>query len=318
VKQTQTDALIEIRRLLEVDLNTVTWEQEQSAKTKLQADPSTWELMLAVKAWARALADVCRRHSAKCAEIHADRGEQDPATAALGTMLRAVCAHLRLQDPDNSLLFLGVKLWPKSNAVRDFVLYVAGAPVELKHGELVVTPRLPRWEPKGSLGRRIAGLSPDAPQGPNAAFLSIKETRKVLRGLEESFQDVLQDRLGASFSEAVLATYKDPQAARALQPRQSHSGGKRPGPKQNTRTQVVMEILRGQPKLSVFEVCKLMDGKYGAANYGGLEARFPTLAKPNFCGTKYPSWAEAHRNPKARKAITEFVSRLRPMTTNPK
>jgi hypothetical protein len=219
MKQTHIDALDAIKHLLEVDLNKVTWEQEQSAKAALQVEPSTWELISAVKTYARALADVCRSHSAKCAEIHADRGEQDSAMAAMGTLLFTLCAHLRL--PDALIIFSAAKGWPESNAVRDFILWVADAPIELVDGELVVTPTLPRWEPKGSLGQRIAGGAPDPRQGQPAAFLSVEETERYLRELTESFRGALWERLRDSFSEAILATYKGPQGSGVLQPQKT-------------------------------------------------------------------------------------------------
>src|SRR5271157_4394744 len=109
----------------------------------------------------------------------------------MGTILLALCEHLRLPaDPADLLLFLTVEDWPESNAVRDFVLNIAGAPINLVDGELAVTPTLPRWErptfgQKLTFGQRIAGRPPVAPQGQNAAFLSVEETERDLRGLEE-------------------------------------------------------------------------------------------------------------------------------------
>ncbi len=217
--QTQTDALVAIRHLLEVDLHKVTWEQQQSAKTTLQAEPSTWNLILAVKAWARALAGVCRSHSAKCAEIQTGCDERDPAVAAMLTILLALCEHLRLPaDPANPVLVLTAEDWPKSNRVRDFVLEVSGAPVEVIEGEIVRKAVLPRWQLGSSLTQMMGLRRTDALQAQNAAFLSVKETEKLLRELEESFRNTLWESLPDCYSEAVLATFKGPRASRAMQP----------------------------------------------------------------------------------------------------
>src|SRR5271166_776847 len=148
MKQTPTAVLTAIRHLLAVDLNRVTREQEQSAERTLQAEPSSWKLILAVNAWARALADVCRSHSARCAEVYADCGEENPTMEAMRTIPLVLCEHLLLPaDPADPLSSLMGHDWPESNAVRDFVLEAAGAPVNLVDGELLVTPTLPRWEP---------------------------------------------------------------------------------------------------------------------------------------------------------------------------
>jgi hypothetical protein len=141
----------------------------------------------------------------------------------MGTILLALSEHLRLPT-DGTLLF---EDWPADNAVRDFILSAAGAPVKLIDGELVTKPTLPRCEPKSKFARRIAGLEPDPPTQ-NGEFLSVDETQKVLCGLEESFRKALHNGLSASFSEAVLATYK----SRGLitlagQPTNNGSNGKR-------------------------------------------------------------------------------------------
>ena len=240
MKQTPTDALMAIGHLLEVDLNKVTWEQRQAAKTTLQGEPSTLKLISAVNTWAMSLADVCRSHSAKCAEIHKDRGEENPAIEAMRTIQLALCEHLRLPaDPANPCSSLIGEDWPESNALRDFVLYIADAPVNLVDEELVVTPTLPRWkEPRGSFGRRIAGLPPDAPEGPqNAAFLSAEETEHALRGTRR----VISQCFGSEFHDLVrrgnpcelqnVCCFK--QDIRAAS--QRHSGRRGAGAKQHVR-----------------------------------------------------------------------------------
>jgi hypothetical protein len=151
-----------------------------------------------MKDWARALATVGRAHSQKCSEIHADCNEQEPASATMKTLLLALCDHLWL--PADPLLLL-TEVWPESNALREFLLQVSGAPIELIAGELVTRPALPRWEPKSRFSRR---------QEKDAEFLTIDETQQVLRGLEESFRNALWESLQTSFSEAVLASYRAP------------------------------------------------------------------------------------------------------------
>jgi DNA-binding NarL/FixJ family response regulator len=200
LNQQQTDAFAALSHLLQEDLHKVTWEHEESAKTALVAAPSQWKLMLAVKDWAAALADVCRSYAGKCAEMHAGCGKQDPATSAVGTIVLALSSHLGL-PADGTLLSHD---WPEPNALRRFVLWVSGAPIKLIDGESLTTPTLPRWEPKSSLGRRLAGLNPHPPQGQHLAFLSVEETEQMLRGLEESFRDTLLNKLGTSYSEAVV------------------------------------------------------------------------------------------------------------------
>jgi hypothetical protein len=119
----------------------------------------------------------------------------------MGTILLALSEHLGL-PADGTLV---CDDWPADNAVRDFVLSSAGAPVKLTDGEIVTELRLPKLEPKSSFARRIAGLEAHPAQGQNAAFLSGDETQRHLRGLEESFRKALLDGIGTSFSEAVLA-----------------------------------------------------------------------------------------------------------------
>ena len=193
--------LAAIKQLLEVDLNGVTGQQRESVAAVLSAHPGNWQMITGVKGWAGALADVCRRHARDCAQVHASRNDRDPATSAMGTILITLSDHLRL-PADGTLLY---ENWPAENAVRDFALEVAGAPIVLIDGEFVRKPTLPRWEPKSSFARRIAGLQPDPPKGHDAKFLSIEETEKHLRGLEELFRNAMLEGLGTSFSEAVLA-----------------------------------------------------------------------------------------------------------------
>src|SRR5437660_5972456 len=125
--------LAALKQLLEVDLNGVTWQQRESAATVLSAQPSTWQMILAVRQWAQILAGVCRKHARDCAQVHARRNHQDPAMSAMGTILLALSDHLRL-PADGTLFF---ESWPAENAVRDFVLEVSGSPVELIDGEFV-------------------------------------------------------------------------------------------------------------------------------------------------------------------------------------
>src|SRR5258708_7629960 len=103
LNQRQTDAFAALSHLLQEDLNKVTWEHEETAKTALGAAPSQWKLMLAVKHWAAALADVCRSYAGKCAVIHAGCGKQYPATSAVGTIVLALSSHLGL-PADGTLL----------------------------------------------------------------------------------------------------------------------------------------------------------------------------------------------------------------------
>jgi RNA polymerase sigma factor (sigma-70 family) len=191
-----SQGLVAIKELLKADLDDVRWKQEDHAKGALRDDPSDFELMLAVKRWARAIAVVCRSHAGRCAEIHAGRGEPDPASAAMGTILLAVADHLGL-PADETLLS---EDWPEENNLRNFVLYAAGAPIRLIDGDLVTESTIPRWEPKSRLARRMANLSDD--RADSSPFLSVDETRDVLRGLEESFRATLLERIGLSFSEA--------------------------------------------------------------------------------------------------------------------
>ncbi len=305
MKQVHTDALVAIRHLLEVDLNQVTFQQGQTAKAALEAKPSTLGLLLAIKAWARALAGVCRSHSAKCAEIQSVCGGRDPAVAAMLTIIPALCEHLRLPaDLANPLLALTAEDWPKSNGVRDFVLDVTGAPVHLIEGEIVTKAVLPRWEIKSGLGQMMGLLRTDALEEKNAAFLSVKETEKRLRELERSFRNTLRENLQTCYSEAALATHKSPQASHALQP------GKRSGPKVRPRTKVLREILSKQPDLPCKDVCRLMDSKF-ATN----QSRYPTLARPEFCGRTYHSWEQAYSDKSARNLVEALISRSRPKTT---
>jgi hypothetical protein len=189
--------LTAIKQLLEVDLNDVTRKQRDDAETTLRAHPGNYQMIGAVRQWARALAGVCRSHARDCAQVHASHNHQDPATSAMGTILLVLSDHLRL-PADGALLF---ENWPAENAFRDFVLEVSGAPFD---DVLARKPTLPRWEPKSSFARKVAGLEPYSDEQ-NTEFLSVDETQKQLSGLEELFRRALLEGLGTSFSEAVLA-----------------------------------------------------------------------------------------------------------------
>jgi hypothetical protein len=191
---TESSALVAFKHLLETDLDDIKYSQEENAKADLAEHPSNLKLLSAVKRWARAIGDRCRSCAAKCPEI--DLG--DASRPVMGIILIVISDHLRL-PPDLTLLFPD---WPENNGVRDFVLEVGGAPVDLVSGKFVVQPTLPRWEPKSRFARRIAGLRVDPPK--NSPFLSIDETRDVVRGIEESFRTTLFSRLRLVESQIVL------------------------------------------------------------------------------------------------------------------
>jgi hypothetical protein len=134
---TTAKALDELSRLLQVDLEDVRWQQEKAASAALLAEPSYWQLMLAVKDWAKAVAHKCRQCSREYAKLYAD--EPDPVMETIKTLLFVLCDHLRL--PANPLLLLRPEAedWPESNAVSDFVLQVTEAPTQLVDGCLVTT-----------------------------------------------------------------------------------------------------------------------------------------------------------------------------------
>jgi hypothetical protein len=201
------DPLAGLHYELLCDLNDVTQKQEQEASGALATQPSSFQLILEVKKFARVLADACRSHTARCAEIHANSNDDNPAGAALETLGLVLCKHLEL-PPDTSLLMseLMTEVWPESNGVSRFVLEVADAPAD-PNDFLRRQLRLPRWEVKGRgvFGRlsRTESVRP-RPAG-NDPFLSVEETQGLLRELEESFRNHLSDRLRLVFATALSA-----------------------------------------------------------------------------------------------------------------
>jgi hypothetical protein len=71
-RRQKAKALDELSRLLQVDLEDVRWQQEKAASAALLAEPSYWQLMLAVKDWAKAVAHKCRLCSREYAKLYAD------------------------------------------------------------------------------------------------------------------------------------------------------------------------------------------------------------------------------------------------------
>lgn len=67
---------------------------QKRASTALLAEPSYWQLMLAVKDWAKAVAHKCRQCSREYAKLYAD--EPDPVMETIKTLLFVLCDHLRL------------------------------------------------------------------------------------------------------------------------------------------------------------------------------------------------------------------------------
>ena len=212
MKQKHSQALAALSHLVQTDFEAATRKEMVTAEAAVQVRPSVWTLVLAVKDWARALAAVCRSHAAKCSEIYVDCNERNPARATMKMLGLLLCDHLGL-PADASVLLTGE--WPEGNGMREFVFQVLPAPMELINGELITKPVLPRWGPKSNFARRLAGLSSIPPEGKDTEFLTVDETQKMLRGLEESFRNALLDCLSPSFSEAVLASYG---AARAKLP----------------------------------------------------------------------------------------------------
>jgi hypothetical protein len=102
------DAVTAFSRLLLEDLDKATNEQWGLARDAVQRQPSVWTLILSVKRWARALADVCRSYAGKCARVHAVCRVKDPKEAVIGTMLQVLADHLQ------------------QNTLRDFVLDAGG------------------------------------------------------------------------------------------------------------------------------------------------------------------------------------------------
>jgi len=166
-----------IADLLEGDLRKITSSQTEAARKALKDEPSHRMLSLALRKWATALAAACRSYAARCAKIHASLGQQDPAVAAMDTILLPLANRLKVPT-----LF---QKWPEENAVRDFALEVSGG----------TWPLLPRWD------RNAKNL--DRPRNP---LLSKDETSALLRHLEESFRTELFENLFASLSEAQLTT----------------------------------------------------------------------------------------------------------------
>jgi hypothetical protein len=216
MKNVNRAALAALSNLLKEDLKKVTWEQEEGARIALREDPNTLHLIVALKRWATALAAVCCSYAGKYAQMHESSGAQNPAAAALESIKLVLSEHLNLPRDGT----LASEHWPEHNGVRDFVLYAADVPVDIVNGDLVPRQTLPRWEPKTPFARRIAGLIKDQPQDrEHATFLSVDETLEHLRGLEESFRKALLDKLGSSFNEAVLATYRTvPETGSAAEP----------------------------------------------------------------------------------------------------
>jgi len=202
------------------DLNDATQKQEEDAKNAIEAHPSTFQLMLEVKKLARVLVAVCRSHAGRCAQIHANCNQENPAQAATKTLSLALCEHLGL-PPDTSQLMseLMTEPWPESNRVSDFVLEVAGAPVHppsTASDWLRRERKLPRWERKGQEGRATFARRPEE----NTPFLSAGETEKVLRDLEESFRNHLSERFLTVYATASSAVAALAAHAQAQKPRE--------------------------------------------------------------------------------------------------
>jgi hypothetical protein len=196
-----------VRYELLCDLNDVTQEQEQKARESLAVHPSTLQLILEVKKFARVLAGTCRSHVARCAQIHANCNESEPARAAIKTLGLVLCEHLELPRETSLLMSaLMTEIWPELNGVSRFVLDVADAPVEpddFSRRQL----RLPRWGWKGrGVFSRLGRTESDRP-GPeeNDPFLSVEETQRLLRDLEESFRNHLCNRWLTVFATALSA-----------------------------------------------------------------------------------------------------------------
>jgi len=117
--------------------------------------------------------------------------------------------------------------------VSEFVLEIADAPVDwtadlpaIMSYRLVRRRRLPRWQRKGPKGRATFARRPEK----NTPFLSVEETEKVLRDLEESFRNVLIERSQTWFDEAELALWRSERTAeqsRAAEKTQHPSGAAR-------------------------------------------------------------------------------------------
>lgn len=85
---------------------------------------------------------------------------------------------------------------------------------------------------------------------------------------------------------------------------------KRSGPKPKPRNRVLREILSKQPELPCKAVCQLMDSKF-ATN----PSQYPTLARPEFGGRTYDSWAQAYSDQSARNLVESLISRCRRKAT---
>jgi predicted DNA-binding protein (UPF0251 family) len=222
MKRKHRHAFDALNHLLHADFETATKKQMVTAEAAADASSGALPLILAIKHWAFALADVCRLHVGKCVEINADCGEQNPTKAALEMVALALCKYLWLPTSRTSTLFSNDD-WPEQNAVREFVFQVSGTPVDLIDSELVTKTVLPRSEPKSRLARMIAGLSPTPPEGKDAPFLTVDETQKVVHGLEESFRNALFDGLQNAYSAALLANYRvsRPESSASIPPKHS-------------------------------------------------------------------------------------------------
>ncbi len=194
------DRLFAIRNLLQVDLDNATSREREVTRSELKTSPSILTLTTSVKRWARTVSAICRLYADKCVEVHVGCREQDPASAAVSTIVGFLSFYLGV--PEKHSLFSSQK-WPDNNVVRDFILEVADAPVELNGGEQIVNPILPRWEPTSRFGRSLASTISSPLQ--DTRFLSVEESTAVLKDLEETFRDTLFGGLIALFSCAVLA-----------------------------------------------------------------------------------------------------------------
>jgi hypothetical protein len=203
-----TPALTALKDLLKVDLARCTDEQERICEAAIAKKPSSWELIIGVKNWALALANTCRSYAARCSRIYYVARHQEPAHSAVGNMLLALCDHLNV---DHNQFYEND--WPQPNRLHDFVLHVSGAPLNIQEEgdtQALLQFRLPRWEPKSTFARALAGLDPHPPAGQDPRFLSINESIELLHNLEEFFRFRLLQEFPLLFSEAVLATFEDP------------------------------------------------------------------------------------------------------------
>jgi hypothetical protein len=202
-----TPAVTALRDLLRVDLARCTEEQERICEAAIAKKPSNWELIIGVKNWALALANVCRPYAARCSRIYFLARQQEPAEAALGNMVLALCDHLGV---DHNEFY--ERDWPQPNRLHHFVLHVSGAPLSTQEeaDTQMLQFRVPRWEPKSGFARALADLDVHPPVGQDPHFLSADESMALLRNLEEFFRFRLLQELALLYSEAVLATFEVP------------------------------------------------------------------------------------------------------------